>query len=342
MRYGLLLIAVGAAAVATIQINTPQKAPDFTVFHAAATHAFGAVYDSNYITQQQHTTGGPRPFAYPPTFLLLLLISIAWLPFKTAYVTWVALSVTAYVAAGLRLTRWSWIAIYSPTLLFAAMIGQSTLIVGALAIIGLLHSDRRPVLAGIVLGVAACIKPQLLLLVPMALAWRRDWAALGYAAATGGALALATTIVFGADIWREWLSSLSQFIAINDRLDIQRLGIAWSWYWTPIVLLIATWLIRAAAMVDDRPRLLVATLGGSMLLSPHSAFYESCILIAPALAATRFGWRMLPTLYLLFGGAVTPPTLAVATGALAVPLGKLSPSARPRRRPGAPHIPLRN
>lgn len=331
-RYGLLIVAIGAAVVAFIQINTPDKAPDFTVFHAAATHAFGPVYDSDYLTPLQHTTDGPRPFAYPPTFLLLLQ-SIAWLPFKTAYVAWVALSVTAYVAAGVRMTKWSWLAIYSPTLLFAALIGQTTLIVGALAITGLLQSGRRPMLAGIVIALAASIKPQLLLLVPVALAWRRDWSALGFAAATGVALVAATSIMFGVHIWGEWLSSLDQFVAINDRLDIKRLGVPLSWVLTPAILLIAIGLIRAAAKVDDLPRMIVATLGGGMLLSPHSAFYESCILIAPALASAGLGWRLLPSVYLLCGGAVTPATLAATTVALAAPIGKLSPCARPRRRP---------
>jgi hypothetical protein len=316
--------------IAYVQINTPDKAPDFTVFHAAATHAFGPVYDSDYLSPLQGTTDGPRPFAYPPTFLLLLLLSMAWLPFKTAYVAWVALSVTAYVAAGVRMTKWSWLAIYSPTLLFAAMIGQTTLVVGALAITGLLLSGRQPMLAGIAIALAASIKPQLLLLVPIALAWRRDWSALGYAAAVGVALVATTSIVFGVHIWGEWLTSLDKFIAINDRLDIKRLGFPLSWISTPAILLIATWMIRAAARVDDLPRMIVATLGGGMLLSPHAAFYESCVLIAPALASAGLSWRLLPSAYLLLGGAVTPATLAATTAALAAPFGPLSPSARPR------------
>ena len=55
------------------------------------------------------------------------------------------------------------------------------------------------------LGLLAC-KPQLWLLVPVALLAAREWRALGSALAAAALLALASAAVFGLEPWREWLT----------------------------------------------------------------------------------------------------------------------------------------
>src|SRR5688572_7098065 len=82
--YRILAVATVAGILAAITISLPNKAPDFTVFWAAATHAFGPIYDSSYLTPLQHGPPGDRPFAYPPTFLVLIM-PLALVPLKTAY-----------------------------------------------------------------------------------------------------------------------------------------------------------------------------------------------------------------------------------------------------------------
>jgi hypothetical protein len=111
--YRIMIVATVSAVLATIHINMPNKAPDFTVFWAAATHAFGPVYDSSFLTPLQHGPPGQRPFAYPPTFIFLIL-PMALVPFKAAYVAWVMASVTAFVEAGALVTKLSWLALISP------------------------------------------------------------------------------------------------------------------------------------------------------------------------------------------------------------------------------------
>ncbi len=313
------LVASLSAVLAWIHINMPGKYPDFTVFWVASVHASAAVYDSHFLTQLQHGPPGDRPFAYPPTFLAMIL-PLAVLPFKAAYIVWVSFSVTAFVEAGMRLTRYAWLALFSPTLMFAAFIGQTTLLFGALAIIGLVIAKDHPQRAGIALGVAACIKPHLLLFVPVVLVMERNWRALCWTVGTGAALAVMATLLFGIEIWPSWLNSLRSFIAINERLKIDRLGLAWPWSLFAVPLFLA--LIGHAIRDKDVARIILAALGGGMLLSPHAVFYEVTILLVPAVAMIGLTWRSLPVLYLLAGGAASSASLLVSVVLLSIPLSR--------------------
>jgi hypothetical protein len=61
--------------------------------------------------------------------------------------------------------------------------------------------DALPAVAGILLGLLA-YKPQLWLLVPLALVAARQWKALAWMVGTVIVMALASLIVFGPDLWR--------------------------------------------------------------------------------------------------------------------------------------------
>src|SRR6185503_9684370 len=66
--------------------------------------------------------------------------------------------------------------------------------------------DARPVLAGVLFGLIA-YKPQFGLLIPLALIAGGRWRAFVAAALTVGALALATFIAFGPDVWLAFIAS---------------------------------------------------------------------------------------------------------------------------------------
>jgi hypothetical protein len=68
--------------------------------------------------------------------------------------------------------------------------------------------DRRPALAGICLGCLA-YKPQLGIIVPLALAVARRWRCFAFAAATVLVLAAAATLAFGADIWPAFIAGMA-------------------------------------------------------------------------------------------------------------------------------------
>lgn len=324
-----VIVAAFCGGLAWLQSGTPGKSSDFTVFWAAAQHAFGPVYDVDFISAAQAGIAPPgaRPFQYPPSFLLAIL-PLALAPYRAAYVIWSGLTAALFVEAGGRMTRWPWLAIFSPVFLFTVLIGQTTLLVGALLMAGLTLS-RRPVLAGVLLGVAAALKPQAALLVPVMLAFTGQWRSLLAAGLSALALCAASAGVFGAQAWIDWLAGLRGFVGVNDRLHIARLSPA-----DPALKVALGALsilgIAVAARRRDPPTLILATLGGTLLISPHAPFYEVTLLLPAALAIVwAGGWRIAGALMLLIGWAAGSITLALALAMILF----LPPHWRLRLRP---------
>jgi hypothetical protein len=152
------------------------------------------------------------PFAYPPSFLLLLW-PMGLLTANAAY--WVGL------ASSLPLYLWATVggewrspttlaALAAPTTAIAVASGQTSFLAGALLIGGFRLVARRPVLAGVLFGLLT-YKPQLGLLVPFALTAARAWRCIAAAAATFLALVALSSAAFGPHIWPAWLFALPEF-----------------------------------------------------------------------------------------------------------------------------------
>jgi hypothetical protein len=192
--------------------------PDFLAFHAAARAFFegrlALVYDIDAFTNFQIATYPDRleptirfrPFFYPPIFLLMLL-PLGLLAVTKAY--GVFMTATAALATALEGRRdpWGWLAILlSPAAAEVVLAGQNTFLSLALFYGGLRLLDRSPAAAGLLLG-ALSFKPQLWILVPLALLAARQWRALAWMMATVAALALASLATFGADFWLAFLDA---------------------------------------------------------------------------------------------------------------------------------------
>lgn len=293
-------------------VHLPGKAPDFTVFYAVG--APGPIYDAAWLTRLQHGPG-VRPFAYPPT-LLLLLRPLDLLPFAAAYSVWVAASCVLFVEATGRLVRrMPWLVMSAPVFVFTAGIGQTTLLVGALIVFGMTLLSR-PLLAGVLFGVAFSIKPQVMLLLPVALAMRRDWRVLLAMGATGLGVCLAS-LAFGPDLWGAWIHALREFRAINDAAQISRLGVPAAWL--PLVLpacLAAIWFTRRS----DDPTRIIAVIGASLLISPHAVFYEKTMLLPAGLALIMaLRWRGIPAALVHYAVPMSPQGLAAYVFAVILP-----------------------
>jgi len=144
-----------------------------------------------------------RPFLYPPTWLLLVL-PFGLLPFGVAAALFVA--ATAIVATGLlvRHDRWGWLAVLvSPAAAWTVLAGQNSFLTLGLFYGGLRLSTRAPATAGLLLGLLS-YKPQVWLLVPLALAAARRWHALGWAIAAAGGLVLLSAAVLGPELWLDY------------------------------------------------------------------------------------------------------------------------------------------
>ena len=212
----LLTLAAFAFGAGIAAVRVRYGAADFDVFWAAARH-WQAPYDPQVIADlkaQLHIVGH-WPFAYPPTFLLF-----AWpfgqLPLNIAYPLWAGLSMALFILASSFMIRPTWataLLFLTPPVVFAVAPGQSTLLVGAAAIGGFLLLEKRPRLAGVLFAVAACIKPQAMILAPVVL-WGR-WPTVTAAMVTGLAL-VALSCVFGPRLWLQWPGALAGFSGIMD------------------------------------------------------------------------------------------------------------------------------
>jgi alpha-1,2-mannosyltransferase len=149
-----------------------------------------------------------RPWLYPPDYLLLLL-PFGLLSFALSF----ALFEIGTFAAAASSLSWrgsvSWrptvALLLSPAACLTVIAGQNAFLSGALMIGGFRLLSQRPVLAGILLG-ALTYKPQLWILVPVALIAGRHWRSLATALATAAALLLTSMVVLGLEPWRLWLA----------------------------------------------------------------------------------------------------------------------------------------
>lgn len=181
------------------------------------------VYDPQALSAFQHTIApafrGFYPCPYPPGALLFFAF-ISLLPLGAALAVWMTGTFAAYVAATLG-TRWNSIAglalIAAPTSVVTTLDGQNGFLSGALLIGGLRYASTRPILSGVLFGLLT-YKPQLGILVPVALLAGGYWRVILVAAATGVSLVLLSGTVFGWGVWVAWPLSLPGFTEIiNNR-----------------------------------------------------------------------------------------------------------------------------
>jgi multidrug transporter EmrE-like cation transporter len=149
-------------------------------------------------------------FAYPPHFLLALR-PLAALSFGAAFVVWsgVGLALLTLVVWATFGRSWPVVrfTLLAPAALFCLVLGQTGLIMSALLIGGIGWLERRPVLAGVFLGLLT-FKPPLGLLVPFALLAGGHWRTIASATLTAALLILASVAVYGADAWVTYLTNL--------------------------------------------------------------------------------------------------------------------------------------
>jgi hypothetical protein len=308
-----------------------QQAADFYVFWTAGAHA-AAPYDPAIIAQLQTTyhIDGALPFVYPPTFLLLAW-PLAQLPLALAFPLWTGLGAALFFYAASHLIRPAWATLglfIAPPVVLAIAPGQTSLLVGACAIAGWLSLERRPALAGLLFALAACIKPQAMLLAPIVL-WGH-WRALRWMVIGGAALVLAS-FAFGPQLWPQWLQALADFGNVapgTNRINPSALAAG------PLAAgacaLLGLWLAL-------RYRDLAGLIVGGLCLTPYAHQYDLAPL-APIAAAwlldyKRQGWALAAAGAALLAGLVASP-LAGLLFAAGLALAK-APWPRTKPQPDA-------
>jgi hypothetical protein len=213
----LAILAWAALADGAIDRNGKPLGTDFSNVYAAGTLVWQGKAADAYDPALQHAAeiavfgGRDVPFYgwhYPPFFLVIAAL-VALVPYLWGLALWQITSFAAYcVAIGAILPR-------RDTLLVAAAFpavfvnlghGHNGFLTTALLGGALLLLDRRPWLAGILIGLIA-YKPQFGVLIPLALLAGGYWRSIGGAALTVMALIAFSTIIFGTGIWHAFAES---------------------------------------------------------------------------------------------------------------------------------------
>jgi len=310
---------------------------DFTVFWTAAKSDPAIIYDIGAISRAQAPLlggeKGARPFLNPPS-LLPWLAPFAQLPLLPALALWSALGLLAFGWASWRLVSWKMVGliILAPPFVLAVVTGQVTLFVSAAVIVSLTQVRTRPLLAGVLFGIAATIKPQAVLLAPLALVAGGHWRTLLAAAATGVLIGLACLLFQGPALWISWRDALSGFGEIAQRSYLMRRGA------TPANLVYLMGLTGPAALAvriggvalglatvwvtfratEDVTLRLGALVAGSILCIPYAMPYEVLPLLIPATIMLLDRDR--PVLWLVGFLLVTQLILPLGVMAMAVAL----------------------
>jgi hypothetical protein len=191
---------------------------DFVTLYAASYMARTGNPSAIYSWPQLHrveekiigTNTPPFAWNYPPVYLLIIL-PLSLLPYLASLMVWLFTTLTGYFLTIRRIFPHRlapWIFLGFPAVTTNFFYGQNGFLSASLLGSGLLVLDRHPFTGGLLLGLLS-YKPQLAVLIPIALMAGGCWRALtGVAVAAVGA-ALASLLVFGSGTWMAFFHNLS-------------------------------------------------------------------------------------------------------------------------------------
>jgi hypothetical protein len=306
----VVLIAIGWHDTAKLLAYQPLGI-DFLPMWAAGHEVFihpHRVYDFARLTHFEQPQflnfpfRGLRPFVYPPAALLILAPFGAW-PFQVANLAWTAVGLVAIIAAVSTQVKSPRVLavlamVFSPASLLVLVTGQVTFLIAAMGVTALLCLKTRPILAGVLFGLAGVIKPQALVLLPVALIALGAWRAMLVTALTAVVAAIVSAAAFGLHAWIDWLGAVVRFqdwvmktpglvrgmitptaMGMNLKLDPAALAV-WRLAFAIGAVAIVWTVFRKT---EDPARRLTALFGGALFITPYAMHYDAALL-APAAA----------------------------------------------------------
>jgi len=352
------LIVAAAIAVVLVAIDDwhllfapGQNQPlgrDFLIFWWASVDIWNGelmtVFDPRQFSRALHAhLGGPltfTPFPYPP-LSVWFIAPLAALPYGVAWPAWLITTFGAFAATLRRYfatrTQCLLVLLAAPASLVNIAIGQNGFLSAALLCGGLMALERRPIVAGALIGLLT-FKPQLGLLLPFVLLAGGYYRVFAVAAVT-------TLILFAGSV--AWLGWEPWSIFFNIGAPIQRLALEtgtgpimvmvpsvvmsarmldlplWSGYAAQAVVGVAAlvaccWTIRQKASLERR---IAVVMAGTLVASPYCFNYDLTVLVAaqvlswPGYRALGSGDRLVSALAWLV------PVLMVVAGNAEVPIG---------------------
>ena len=173
---------------------------------AAFAHAPWRFYDPHLYNTALRTFLGPsypgQNWSYPPD-IMLVAAPFGLLGYLAALACWTILGAAALFWTARERLRdpLAILALFAaPAVAFCLMSGQSSLFTAAALITVFACLDRRPICAGLLIGLMT-LKPQIGLLLPVMLVASGRWRVFVVAAVAALALAILAALIFGTQSW---------------------------------------------------------------------------------------------------------------------------------------------
>jgi alpha-1,2-mannosyltransferase len=232
---GLALAILGAWIISSdglIDRNGKPVGTDFSNVYAAGAlvlhgHAADAYDPALQHAAERAVFGRDVPFFgwhYPPFFFAIAAL-VATVPYAFGLLLWMALSLPAYlvtIRAILPRPETMLAATAFPAVFVNIGHGQNGFFTAALLGGALQVMERRPALAGVLIGLLA-YKPQFGLLIPFALLASKRWITMATAAATVVVSIALSMIILGTDVWLAFRVSM----AFTQSVVLEQGGTGW-------------------------------------------------------------------------------------------------------------------
>ncbi len=205
---GIWLVAPDGSGVPSDFVNVWAAGRLALAGHAAAAYDW-PTHKLIEETAVGHAFDGYFGWHYPPTFLFVAA-GLSLMPYAAAYAVWVFGTFPAYLVAiraiiGDRVGYL--LAAAFPAVLANFIVGQNGFLTAGLVGGALTLIERRPIVAGVLIGLIS-YKPHLGLLFPIALMAGGHWRVFFTAATVAALLAAASWLAFGSDTWQAFFANI--------------------------------------------------------------------------------------------------------------------------------------
>lgn len=274
-----------------------------------------------------------RAWSYPPHYLLLM-VPLGLFSYKAGLILFLLVTFLMLCAA-LRTAfgpaTWWQLFLLLPAMLTNGYTVQNGFLISALLLAGLALRERRPVLAGICIGLLT-VKPQLGVLLPLLLLHERQWRTIVSAGVTTVALVLLSAAAFGTEAWAGYFHNVVpyQTLVMKELTGLfphmmptvfgsaRSLGFdsgaAFAAHLPFAVVVLALYGLSLLRIADPKARM-TSTLFATTLAVPYLVNYDLIALVACAVFLTRPNEASVSWRYAIIGLAFIPmlmPALGIA------------------------------